>query len=83
MTASAPSAKQMIDASWYSERLIILLWALKLAEMPEPHGQCDTSLSLKLLPPYAEVDPPLFISGALLRPKAELVEAAEAILDLH
>lgn len=36
ITASAPSAKQMIDASWYSERLIILLWALNLAEMPDP-----------------------------------------------
>lgn len=83
LTSSAPSQKQIIAASWYSERLIVLLWALRLAEMPEANEQCDTSIFLALLPPYATTDATAFVGVATLRPETELVEQADAILELH
>ena len=79
----APSERQTIRASWDSERLIVLLWALGLAEMPEADEQCDTSVFQEVLPPYADVAVTDFIGSARLRPEAELLAMAERILNLH
>src|SRR5687767_5298238 len=39
MAATEPSERAIINFSWHSERLIVLLWALGLADMPEPDDQ--------------------------------------------
>ncbi|WP_380871821.1 hypothetical protein ACFB49_27750 [Sphingomonas sp. DBB INV C78] len=78
-----PSERQIINASWYSERLIALLWALDLASMPPADEQCDTSLLQDRLPPYAEVSERDFIKSAKLRSEEELIAMADQILNLH
>ena len=78
-----PSRREIINASWYSERLITLLWALGLASMPPADEQCDTSLFQDILPPYAEVSESDFINSAKLRKDDELMAMADQTLDLH
>jgi len=79
----APSEDRLIDATWNSERLIVLLWALGLAEMPEADEECDPKLLQALLPPYAEVGVDAFIDAARLRPEVELDNMADRIRELH
>lgn len=78
-----PSRREIINASWYSERLITLLWALGLASMPPADEQCDTSLFQDILPPYAEVSESDFINSAKLWKDDELMAMADQTLDLH
>jgi hypothetical protein len=59
LTADHPTEKQMINASWRSEALIVLLWALgKVEKLPAANEQRDTSLFQELLPPL-QTCPPL------------------------
>jgi hypothetical protein len=83
ITATAPSIEQTIEVSWYAERLVVLLWALRLAEMPEADEQCDTSVFLEKMPPYANVGVAAFVGAANLRPDADLMATADAIYELH
>lgn len=79
-----PSSKQMIDFSWHTERLIVLLWALNLVEsLPHPDRQCDTRIFENCLPPFVEQSMEQFISGAIGRSEDELRKEAERTLDLH
>lgn len=79
-----PSSKQEIDFSWHSERLIVLLWALKLVEtLPSADEQCDTSVFQRCLPPFAEQSVEQFISSATLRDADELWAEAERTFDTH
>ena len=78
-----PSKQQVVDASWYSERLVVLLWALDLVSMPLADEQCDTGLFQKILPPYAEIGESDFIKSAKLRNEEELIDMADRILDQH
>jgi len=78
-----PTEREIINASWYSERLIALLWALGLTSMPPAGEQCDTSLLQDLLPPYAERSESDFIESAKLRSDSELIAMADQILNLH
>lgn len=78
-----PSEREVIDASWYSERLICLVWALGLAPIPPADEQCDTLLFQDLLPPYAERSERDFIKSAELRSDGELIAMADQILNLH
>ncbi len=80
----APSKKQRINASWLSERLIVLLWALgKVSCLPSGDKQCDTVIFQSILPPYSSVSVQAFVAEAKLRPEKELIECADQILDLH
>ncbi len=80
----APSRKQLINASWLSERLIVLLWALgKVARIPSGDKQCDTAIFQNILPPYSSVSVQEFVTAATLRPETELIECADQILNLH
>jgi hypothetical protein len=80
---SKPSRKQIIDTTWHSERLIVLLWALGYAGMPEADEQCDTSVLQDALPPYAEIGAGEFTESAKLRPDNELIAMADKIRNLH
>jgi hypothetical protein len=82
--ASPPSRKQIINASWWSERLVVLLWALgQIEEIPEANQQCDTAEFQAVLPPFAELTVPAFIGRSKLRSDAELIGMADNLLDLH
>ena len=79
-----PSRKQIINASWFSERLIVLVWALGAVDrLPPADEQCDTSVFQDVLPPYADVGVPVFIARAKLRTDQELIAMADTILDFH
>lgn len=80
---SEPSDRDIINASWYSERLICLTWALNLTSMPVANEQCDTSLFQDLLPPYVERSESDLIESAELRSESELIAMADQILNLH
>jgi len=82
--SSSPTKQEIVDASWYSERLVVLLWALgKLDEPPAADQQCDTALLQKLLPPFADITVRDFVAGALLRGDQELIATADQLLMLH
>lgn len=79
-----PSSQQLIDLSWQSERLAVLLWALNLIkDLPESDTRCDTSIFEHCLPPFVDQQVEQFISSAALRGEPELWREAERMLDLH
>jgi hypothetical protein len=79
-----PSRKLKIDASWLSERLVVLVWALGLiAKLPKADEQCDMGEFQNTLPPFAAVSVEDFVVKSTLRPKAELLALADEILGLH
>ncbi len=79
-----PSQKQIVTSGWLSERLVVLFWALGAVErLPPADQQCDTAVFQEILPPFAAVSVPQFISAASLRSDEELITMADAILDLH
>jgi hypothetical protein len=78
-----PSEKLKINFSWHCERLIVLLWALKLIDrLPDADEQCDTSV-FDCLPPFSDQSVEQFISNATTRSEDELWEEADRTLDLH
>ncbi len=82
--AASPTKKQIIDASWLSERLIVLLWALDVvSDLPPANEQCDTSQFLSLAPPFASFTVGDFVTSASLRSDAVLNEKAEELLQIH
>lgn len=79
-----PTRRQIVDAAWQCERLIVLLWALGLlAEIPPAHEQCDTGCLLNVMPPTADIEVGALIRDARLRGDDELFAYQEACLDLH
>ena len=79
-----PSRKQVVDASWLSERLIVLLWSLSaIDQLPPANEQCDTAVFGGLLPPFSGMSVAEFITQAQLRSDKELIGMADALLDLH
>ena len=82
--SSPPSRKQVINATWWSERLVILLWALgEVEQLPAADKQYDTREFQEVLPPFADISVPAFVARAALRPDAELIEMADSMLGLH
>jgi hypothetical protein len=80
----APSRKQVTNAGWLAERLIMLLWALGAVEhLPEANVECDTAVFQKLLPPFVPISVTDFVAAARLRPDVELTAMADATLKLH
>lgn len=84
LSARRPTKKQQINASWKSEGLIVLLWALdKVERLPAPDEQCDTSVFQQHLPPYLQVPASQFIATATRRVDDVLLEMADELLNLH
>lgn len=84
VTSSSPTEKQRIDASWKSEALMVLVWALgKIDTLPAPSEQCNTELFQNLLPPYAPISVAEFISSAERRSNQALLDKADELMDLH
>jgi hypothetical protein len=84
LDSPSPSLKQVVDATWLSERLVVLAWALgHVSELPDGDEQCDPSIFQESLPPFSGSDVREFIAGSAVRPKAELIVIADEILNLH
>jgi len=84
VSAERPTRKQIINASWKSEALIVLLWAIrKIDQLPAPNEQCDTALFKLHLPPFVEMSVSSFISEAARRSDDILIDMADHILQLH
>jgi hypothetical protein len=80
----APSRQQLVNASWLSERLIVILWALGMIdELPPPDEQCDTAAFQGILPPFAPLSVSEFVVSARLRPTPELIAMADDVMALH
>jgi len=80
----APSPKQLLNAGWQSEALLMLLWALKrIDDLPGPDTQCDMEAWQALLPPYTDEPVSEFIGNAVRRDDDTLIGMADEILDLH
>jgi hypothetical protein len=79
-----PSRQQLINASWLSERLVVVLWALGATEeLPPPGEQCDTAVFQEILPPFASISVADFIASARLRPPSDLIAMADEVMALH
>jgi hypothetical protein len=84
VSAEHPSKQQILNASWRSEALLVLLWALdKVDTLPPANQQCDTSLFQKLLPPFADMTASQFVASAARRSDEALIGLAEETLQLH
>ncbi|MHA6824148.1 DUF4272 domain-containing protein [Ralstonia pseudosolanacearum] len=84
VSGSAPTERQFINASWRSEALLILLWALGLVEaLPGLAEQCDTGNIRQVFPPFADVSVKEFVSKAQRRSDRELLDMADILLNAH
>lgn len=82
--AEEPTEKQTINATWRSEALIVLLWALgKVGTLPAANEQYDTILFQDLLPPFTDLTAAEFISHAHCRPDEELEQMAGELMHFH
>jgi len=84
LLAQVHTEKQTVDASWRSEALIVLLWAIqKVEKLPAPNEQCDTSILQELIPPFADTSAEQFIASAECRSEKALQEMANELMHLH
>lgn len=68
----APSRKQVINAGWLSERLIVLALALRAIDhLPAANEQCHTAIFQGIFLPYTKVTVSEFVAGARLRDDAD------------
>ena len=82
--APATDERQLINFTWQSERLVVLLWALgKLNERPTDPEQRGTASLDELLPPHGDESTEDFIASCILRSDDELFDAAVEIQELH
>ncbi|WP_296615227.1 DUF4272 domain-containing protein [Sphingomonas sp.] len=80
----SPTHQQLVNASWLSERLVMIVWTLgQLDQLPAPDEQCDLSVFQDVLPPFADVTVPEFVATARLRSPAELIAMADETMGLH
>lgn len=82
--AQGDTEKETINATWRSEALIVLLWALRRIEkLPAPNEQCDTYIFQELLPPFAEMSAAQFVASAECRSEKALQDMADEVMHLH
>ncbi len=80
VTADRQSAKEF---TWRSEALFLLMWAVRLIEtLPLPSHQTDNQQIISIFPGLKKPPWP-FINGLELRPKSEILNAADLLYRLH
>lgn len=73
--------KEQISYSWQYENLLVMEWALGLAEeLPFPDKICDVPETVRLLHPFETLD--ALEQGVSPRPYSELLDAADLIYRL-
>jgi len=85
MLLNEQASKQLVvDFSWQSERLVVLLWALnKIPTLPFPTPKTSVAFIEELLPPYGDESATEFCASARLRSEDELFDAAYEIQEFH
>ena len=84
VSAEAPTKKQSIDASWRSEALLVLLWALgKVDPIPGAGAECEAGMFKAILPPFADLEVSDFIASATRRSDETLHRMAGESLHAH
>lgn len=77
-----PDADEYRTLVWRLESIWVLLWALGyIEELDWPSGMCDVPKLVEILRPH-EANPQ-FITGALLRPTSEILDAADLTMRIH
>jgi hypothetical protein len=78
-----PNRKTVINFTWRSEALVVLMWATHLLNMlPLPRQQSDTGAIVSRFP-GVDKSPWPFIRVIHLREKAEILDASDLIYRLH
>lgn len=84
VSSPSPTKQQQLNASWRSEALLVLLWALDVIEqMPGLNEQCNNSDFQRVLPPFADVSVSQFINAATRRSDEVLFDLADELLSAH
>ena len=83
LQSDAPSQKQFVNATWRTEALAPLLWALGLVpDLLSPTGLCDVQALRLVMPPLmGSVDE--WLTASHLRPDSEIRAANEDIYQIH
>lgn len=83
-SAAEPTQQQRVNASWRSEALLVLVWALgTIDKMPALNEQCDAGDFQQLLPPFASISARTFVARAERRSDEALIELADELLNAH
>jgi len=84
LSQDSPSERELINATWRSEALLMLLWSIGLIDdLPKLNDQCDAGAFQAVLPPFAGVTAGEFVAGARRREDAELLEMADSLMNAH
>jgi Domain of unknown function (DUF4272) len=78
-----PNPSHIVAFGWQAERLVVLLWALGLAELPAHDEKCDPLRAAALVPPTAGLSFEAFLDGLRLRAAAEIQAVAADINDSY
>jgi hypothetical protein len=82
--SDSPTEKQIIDASWRSEALVVLLWSLGLVEkLPTATELVEPASFQTSLPPFSTTSAKAFVESSHRRSDHELLEMGEELLNLH
>jgi len=78
-----PDRSDIVTFGWHAERLVVLLWALSLAELPEHDEKCDPLRAAPLVPPTAGLSFETFLGELRLRAAEEIQAVAADINDSY
>jgi Domain of unknown function (DUF4272) len=79
-----PPQRQIVNAAWKCECLIVCLWALNLIPtIPPADTLCDPDLIAKVMPPFSGISVGDFLRSAVLRREDELLDMQDECLRLH
>jgi hypothetical protein len=78
-----PDRKSVINFTWRSEALFVLMWAARLVDdLPLPRRETDTGEIVSRFP-GVDQSPWPFIGGLRLRAKSEILDVSDLIYRLH
>lgn len=82
LKAGQPDPEECRQRVWQLESIWVLLWALRhVPDLDWPSGMCDVEVLVEIVMPR-EGDP-TFITGAVLRPVNELLDAQDLTMRIH
>jgi hypothetical protein len=81
----ALTEQQLIDISWRSEAIVMLLWSVGfIPKLPPENEESDPESFLNLIPPYtADMSSDWFFAACHARPSSELLGMADIVAQLH
>jgi hypothetical protein len=74
-----PEHKQIVAFGWQAERLVVLLWAVGLADLPAHDERCDPIAFAALMPPTSQQPFAEFIDALQLRDPRDIGTVVEDI----